>query len=152
MDLNEFAVDPDVYENGKKVELGQGAYMRVRNAKSDRATKVRERIWKPYATWKDVPNDILARLNADWCAQGLLTEFVGFSIGGQPIIVDLSKEADQKRLAGILKDKKYSGMRSRIIGIAWDDANYQDAEEEGIEGKSAPSPDGSSPSAEGQSS
>src|SRR3546814_16481227 len=96
MDLNELAVDPAIYENGKKIELGSGAHFSVRSAGSERATKVRERLWKPYSTWKDVPKDVLDRLNADWCAQGRLADFVGFTDAGTPV-VDAPPTADRKR-------------------------------------------------------
>src|SRR3546814_683194 len=152
MDLNELAVDPAIYENGKKIELGSGAHFSVRSAGSERATKVRERLWKPYSTWKDVPKDVLDRLNADWCAQGLLAEFVGFTDAGTPVVVDLSKAEDQARLAQILRQPKSVGLRGRIIKIAIDESNYQAAEDDVTEGKSVASPDGSSASGEAPTS
>jgi len=152
MDLDEFAVDPDLCENGKRVDLGSETYITVRSSNSERAKAVRERLWKPYSTWKDVPKDILTRLNADWIAQGLLSEMVGFTHNKQPLLLDLTKDADQKRLSLILRDAKYVGFRSRVIGIAIEDGNYQAAGEAAIEGKSATTPAGSSVPEEAQSS
>lgn len=140
MDLREFEVDPSTYEGGKRVEFGDGAYVGVRSAGSERATKVRERIWKPYATWKTVPQDVLDKLNAQWIAQGILSEMVGFTIDGKPLTIDLSKPEDQKRLTDILAKPAYKGFRSRVIGISLDEANYQAAVDEAVMGNSESSP------------
>lgn len=142
MKLEEFEVDPSAYEDGKRIEFGDSAYVSVRSAGSEKAIKVRERLWKPYATWKDVPKNILDKLNAQWVAQGLLAEMVGFTIGGSLIVVDLSKTEDQKRLADILVRPEYKGFRGRIIGIALDEANFQAAVDGVIEKNSESSPAG----------
>lgn len=144
MDLREFEVDPSTYEGGKKVEFGDGAYVSVRSAGSERATKVRERLWKPYTTWRTVPQEVLDKLNAQWIAQGLLAEMVGFSIDGKPLALDLSKPEDQKRLADILAKPAYKGFRSRVIGISLDEANFQAAIDQAVEGNSERSPAGNS--------
>lgn len=145
MELDDFAVDPDLYENGKRVELGAGAHIAVRSASSSRAQKVRERLWKPYANWtKDLPEDITNRLNADWVAQGLLAEFAGFTVGGEPLEVDLSKAEDQRRLGEILARPKYKALCQRVRVIAFDEANFQAAADEATEKNSATSPAGGS--------
>jgi hypothetical protein len=134
MDLNDFAVDPTTYENGKKIEFGGGTHIGVRSAGADRAQKVRERLWKPYASWKEVPADIQAKINANWLAQGLLTEFVGFTVDGKPFEVDLSKPEDQKRLGDLLGQPKYKAFRSKVLGIALDEGNFQAAADQAAEG------------------
>jgi hypothetical protein len=144
MEISEFAVDVDLYEQGKRIEFGATAHICIRSAGSDRAQKVRERLWKPYATWKDVPPEMLARINCDWLAQGLLTEFVGFTDGGTAIEVDLSTSEDQKRLAGLLGKPKFKAFRTKMLQIALEDANFQAAADEALEKNSASTPAGGS--------
>ena len=133
LDLKSLSVDPKTFEDGKRIELGDGAYIGVRSTSSIRANKVRERLFKPYANWRQVPDDVLARLNAEWLAEGILTEFHGFAQGGQPIEIDLTKVEDQKRLASLLKQAPYKALRSRILTIAMDEANFQAAEDAAAE-------------------
>lgn len=151
MDLKAFAVSPTVYENGKRIEFGENTYVSVRSAGSERAAKVRDRLWKPYATWREVPPKVLDKLNAQWIAQGLLAEMVGFTVGGQSLAVDLAKEEDQERLSDILAAPEYKGFRSRIIGISIDESNFQNAVESAIEGNSEGSHAGASSGANTQS-
>lgn len=144
MDLREFAVDPSTYEDGKRIEFGEGVYVTVRSAGSERAVKVRERLWKPYATFKNVPQNVQDKLNAQWIAQGLMREMVGFTVDSQALKVDLTTEDDQKRLSGILAQPAYKGFRSRIIGIAIDESNFQASIDAVTEKNSASSPIGNS--------
>src|SRR5690606_757779 len=106
-----FEVDTSAYEDGRLIPLGEGAHVRVRAAGSERATKVRERLWKPYSTFREVPKDILDKLNAQWIAEGLLSEMAGFTVDGQPLDLDLSTKEDQVRLAGIIVAPKYRAFR-----------------------------------------
>ena len=124
MNLSDFAVDPTLCDDGKKIEFGGGAYIRVRSASAEKARKVRDRLWKPYASWKDVPEDITAKVNARWLAQGVLTEFVGFDVDGTPLAVDLSKPDDQTKLADILVQPRFKALRNKLLGLAIDDANF----------------------------
>lgn len=140
MELREFAVNPSLYEDGKKIEFGEGVYVTVRSAGSERATKVRERLWKPYSTFKEVPPKMLDRLNAQWIAQGLLTAMVGFTVDKKPLVLDLTKEEDQKRLSGILAEPAYKAFRAKIIGISIDEANYQATIDQAVLGNSESSP------------
>jgi len=144
MDISEFAVDVDLYEQGKRIEFGQGAHICIRSAGSERAQKVRERLYKPYATWKEIPADILARIHADWLAQGLVTEFVGFTDDGKAIDVDLSSAEDQKRFAALLVKPKFKAFRGKMLQIALDEANFQAAADEATEKNSASTPAGGS--------
>lgn len=151
MELREFAVDPSTYEDGKRIPLGEGVHVTVRSAGSERATKVRERLWKPYSTFRAVPPEVLDKLNARWIAQALLSEMVGFTIKGQPLTVDLSVEEDQERLATILAAPEYKGFRGKIIGIAIDESNYQASMAAVTEKNSVSSPAGISSGANTQS-
>lgn len=152
MDLNDFAVDPELFDNGKRINVGPDAYFSVRSAASTRAQKVRERLWKPYANFtKDLDEKITDRLNADWIAQGLLSEFV-MNIDGKPFEVDLSKPEDQRRLAEVLVKPKYKAFCQRVRVIAFDEANFQAAEDEVTEKNSERSPAGGSAGAGKQKS
>lgn len=140
MKLESFEVETSAYEEGRRIPLGEGAYVTVRSAGSERATKVRERLWKPYATFREVPKNILDKLNAKWVSQGLLAEMVGFTIDGKDLALDLTTKDDQDRLAGILERAEYKGFRNRIIGIALDETNFQAASDEETEKNSETSP------------
>lgn len=145
MNLEEFAIDPTLYEDGKRVDFDGGAYIRVRSAASERSQKVRERLWKPYANWtREIPPETVNRLNADWAAQGLLAEFVGFNVGGKPLDVDLGNPEDQRKLGTILAGPKYKAFLIKIRAIALDEAGYQAEEEGATEKNSDPTPDGAS--------
>lgn len=144
MDLNEFAVDPALYEKGRRIEFGDGAYIGVRSAGSEIAQKARERLWKPYASWKDVAPEIVSRLSAQWIAQGILTEMVGFTVDGAPLMLDLGQEADRDRLGKLLADPRFKAFRNRVTGIALDEANFQAEADGGLEKNSASSPAGNS--------
>jgi hypothetical protein len=152
MNLEEFAVDPELYENGKRVDLSADAYIVVRSAASKRAQEVRERLWKPYRAFRQTPQDIQTRLNALWAAEGLLVKIVGFAVDGAPLDLDLGKEEDRARLGKVLCDKKYVGFVGRVLLIAYEDANYQAQTDSVTEGNSGASPAGSSASGEAPSS
>lgn len=133
MDLSEFAVDPETYENGKKVEFGDGAYIRVRAMGSEHAQKVRDKIWAPYVTWKEVPDNLSAKLNARWIVRGLLTEMVGFTLGGKPVKFDPNDQDSQEGLIKDLAEPRYKPFRTRVLTIAASDTNYQAAQDEALE-------------------
>jgi hypothetical protein len=153
MNLEEFAVDPNSYENGRRVQLSDDAYVGVRAAGSKRAQEVHKRLWSPYKHFrKDVPPDVVSKLNAHWVAEGLLTEMSGFSVGGKPIDADFASEEDCKRLGRVLTDRKYIGFVGRVMIIAYEDTNFQDAADSVTEKNSATSPAGSSASGEAPSS
>lgn len=140
MKLESFEVETSAYEDGRKIPLGEGAYVTVRSTGSERATKVRERLWKPYSTFREVQNDILDKLNAQWISQGLLAEMVGFTVDGKMLDLDLTKKEDQSRLSSIIEKPEYKGFRQRIIGIAMDEKNYQAVIDEDTEKNSVTSP------------
>ena len=119
IDLDELAVDTKLFEEGKKVEFGEDSHIRIRSAGSTRAQKIREELWKPYATWTDIPKDVLDSLNAQWIAKGLLTEFVGFAADGNLLTFDLSKEEDCERLGLILKAPKYKASGTGSSRSRW---------------------------------
>ncbi|NIJ40343.1 hypothetical protein FHS78_000613 [Parvibaculum indicum] len=144
IDLDELAVDTKLFEEGKKVEFGEDSHIRIRSAGSTRAQKIREELWKPYATWTDIPKDVLDSLNAQWIAKGLLTEFVGFAADGNLLTFDLSKEEDCERLGLILKAPKYKALRNRFIQISLDEKNFQQANDAVLEKNSGRSRTGSS--------
>lgn len=125
MDIAEFAVDPALYDNGKRVDFGEGAYMGIRSANSDFAQKVRARLWKPYESFREVSDEVKARINSDWVAQGLLTEFVGFTDGADPITFDPADDASKTALSAKLVQARFKAMRNKIIGLALDDAQFQ---------------------------
>ena len=151
MELEEFAVNPKLYEDGKKIPLGKDCYIRLRSAGSTHAQKVRERLWKPYATWEEIPQDILDGLNAQWVAEGLLTEFVGFTIDGKPLTVDLGKADDQNRLAKVFGKPEYKAVARRFIRMSFEDKQFQDEGDEVLEKNSGRSRAGSSSGASTQS-
>lgn len=140
MKLESFAVAADTYEEGTRIDFGEGVYIRVRSANSERSTSVRERLWKPYSTWLEIPQQVRDKLNARWIAQGLLAEMVGFTVGGEPLEVDLSIKEGQDALADILVEAEYKGFRNKVIGIALDDANFQASVDEVTEKNSGSSP------------
>lgn len=144
MDLNEFAVDLDRYENGKRIEFSPTAYIVIRSTGSERARKVLERLWEPYATWREVPQEVTERIDADLLAQGLLVEFVGFTDGDKPIVVDLTIEADRLRLSEVLRQPKFKPFRGRCFGIARADAQFQAKKDAELEKNSEHSLDGNS--------
>ena len=145
MDLSKLEVDLSLYEDGKKIEFGDGAYIRIRSAGSERAQKVRERLYKPYSTWVgDLPADILANIHAYWLAQGLLAEFVGFTADGKPVNVDLGLADDQKRLADVLRQPKFRAFRNKMLQVALDEANFQALADEALEKNSESLPAGDS--------
>jgi hypothetical protein len=145
MDLSKLSVDPVMYEDGKRIEFGEDAHIRIRSAASDKAQKVRTRLYKPYETWRDeIPPEALATIHSYWLAQGLLTEFEGFELGGQPLKIDLTKEAGQKDLAEILRRPTFKALRSQLLQIALNEANFQAAADEVVEKNSESSAGGSS--------
>ena len=145
MDLSKLSVDPVMYEDGKRIEFGEGAHIRIRSAASDKAQKVRARLYKPYETWRDdIPADALANIHALWLAQGLLTEFEGFTIGGKPLKIDLSTPQGQKELSDILRRPTFKALRSQLLQIALNEANFQAAADEVVEKNSESLTDGSS--------
>lgn len=145
MNLDDLAVDPGDYEDGKKLTLGDDCYIRIRSAGSERARKARERLWKPYATFtKELPQATLDQINANWCAQGLVSEFVGFEDGGKALTFDLSLADDQKRLAELIRVPRFKALRNKIIGFALEDANFQAAQDGMLEGNSGTTPAGGS--------
>jgi hypothetical protein len=144
MDLREFAVDPATYQDGKRIDFADGFFVRVRSAGSEQASKVRERLWKPYAAFRNTAKIPLETLNAQWAAQGLLSEIAPFSIDGKEYILDLALESDQKALSAILARPEFVGLRSRIIGIAIDESNFQAEIDGSVEKNSAGSRTGSS--------
>lgn len=144
MDISEFEVDPGLYEGGKRLEFGEGSYITIRAAGSERASKVRERLWKPYVTWKEIPSEIQAKLSALWIAQGLLAEFVGWTDKDKPLSFDLSKSEDQNRLGELLAAPKFRPLRNRIVGFAVEESNFQAAQDEVLEKNSESSPAGAS--------
>lgn len=145
MELDDLAVDPTDYEDGKKLPLGDDCYIRIRSFSSERARKVNERLRRPYATFtKELPQATLDRINSDLIAQGLVTEFVGFTDGGKALEFDLSLADDQKRFAATILAPKYRALRDKIIGFSLDAANFQAAQDEGLAKNSATSPAGGS--------
>ena len=140
MELESFEVEVSTYENGKRIPLGEGAHVTVRSTGSERATKVRERLWKPYATFREVKPEVLDLLNSRWIAQGILVEMVGFTIDGKTLDLDLTSKEDQERLVKILMRPEYKGFRNRIIGLALDETNFQASIDEDLEKNSGSSP------------
>jgi hypothetical protein len=141
MELTSLAIDPALYEDGRKVEFGDGCYIRVRASASDKARKALQRLWKPYATWKELPPEVSARIDADWIAQGLLSEMVGFSVGGEPLVLDLTLKADQERLSALIQAPEYKAFRAKVVALANEDSGFQTG---GVEGNSASTRGGTS--------
>lgn len=152
MDLQDFDIDPDAYENGKRFVFGAKSYVCMRAIGSARAEEVRKRLWQPYEAWTDVPAVELAKINAMWLAQGILTEIVGFTDGGKPFAVDLTKEEDRLRLSGILKTPEKKAFVRRLMTMAGAETGFQVAKTMVTEKNSGGSPAGASPGGEPQSS
>jgi len=134
MKLSSFALDLSDVEDGKKLELGNGLYVRVRSGNSERAQKVLARLWQPYAGWREVKMEIQDRIGADYLAQALLTEFVGFeSDDGEVLTFDLSTSADQARLSALLVQPDMRAFSRRLREFAAIDTNFQRADEASAE-------------------
>lgn len=145
MDLNEFLVDEDQYENGKRFDIGPDAYVRLRSWGSSHARKTLDRLAKPYRGWTgDLPPEINTKIDAYHLAQGLITEMVGFTLDGEPFVVDMSQEADQRRVAEFLLRPAAKPFRDKLKLLALNDAAYQEAQDGQLEKNSATSPAGSS--------
>jgi hypothetical protein len=129
MDLNDFAIDPAQYEEGREIPLGDGCSVTIRAAGSKRGAKVRDRLMKNYLGWREIPDDVMARINAEWLAQGLIGRFEGFTDKGSPLSFELTKAEDQQRLAHLLAQPRFKALRSRLLSIAMDESGFSAASE-----------------------
>lgn len=134
MDLNDFAVNPSTYEDGVTVALSDTAHVRLRSAGSRAAQKVRERLWKPYASWKNVPDEVREKVNADWLAQGIIVELVGVKLDGKELKLDLGKPADQAKLAAVLAEPRFKPFATRLLAMALDETQFAAAADKAAEG------------------
>ncbi|WP_041794830.1 hypothetical protein [Pararhodospirillum photometricum] len=129
MDLNDFAVDEGLFEGGFVLMLSADSGVRLRSAGSDKAQAVRERLYKPYSSFREIPDDIQARLTCDWIAQGLAVEWIGpWTIGGVPL-----DTSDPKVVSQALQHPKFKPLRTKLLLAASSEDNFRAAAEAGAE-------------------
>ena len=125
MDLNDFAVSVETYEDGFTLMLSDDCGVKLRAAGSDKAQKVRDRLWEPYQSFREIKDDVQNRLNADWIAQGLVVEWIGpWTIGGKPVKTD-----DPKTISDVLRQKAFKPLRTKLLSAALNDDNFRAAGE-----------------------
>jgi len=141
MDMNNFAVDLDRFEDGATLMLSETSGVKMRSTGSDKAQKVRERLYEPYSGFREIPDDISLRLTCDWIAQGLVVEWIGddWTLDGKSL-----DTADQKAMSKALQDKRLKPLRDKLFGFAINEKNFRDRQEAEAEKNSEPGPNGGS--------
>lgn len=119
VDLTEFAIEPNLSENGVVIPLGDGASITIRSADCAHSTKVLERVLKPYRGWKNIPDEVTNRVDARWVAEGLIVTWEGITIDGRKVPYDAEK------VTAILQEPKYKALRQKVVQMARNEANFQ---------------------------
>ncbi|MBB4267732.1 hypothetical protein [Roseospira visakhapatnamensis] len=127
MDLNDFAVGA-AYEDGFTLMLSEDCGVKLRAAGSDKAQKVRERLWEPYSSFREIPDGIRAKLNARWIAEGLVVEWVGpWKVDGKPLPTDVAE------VAKILARPALKPLATRLLQASLNDENFRAGKEAAAE-------------------
>lgn len=139
---NEFALDPDLVENGFLYWFDEpkGVGVRLRADESEAAVAAYEKIIKPYTSFRKIPPEEQRKINARYVAHGLVVEWLGeITVGGQR----LPKE-DPAKVAQLLSRPEFAKFVQRLQTIARQDVHFRRQEEDTAEKNSVNGPNGSS--------
>lgn len=77
LNIDDVAVDPDAYENGTKVDLGNGAWVKIRSTKSGNAVQAYVDAARPLMDKEGTTPDEEREFYAEYLSKGVIVDWGG---------------------------------------------------------------------------